>query len=449
MEINSVFDLEDAAERWCKQIKAIPSFTESDSEQFKYDLLDMADGLKLKGLNDEEAFIVASERYTQMLKSIEDDLEAENIDRLQLRRITQGMSGVMVYFLLFFTMQLTSKLLFLKLSFHKDTVLPYVKYIYYPIYSFHLLIALSAIILYFFGKKVIAKIEPLIINPVHTLLIFLTIICLAGVDQWLLKFITHTGILSRFNLIQYYSSYSFSFVFVLCFLLLYKKYYVFGFSDSDFSKKESSSIDFKNQNLLRDDQTALLKETGLSDNEILLIGLKRQGHKLTIEGPAATEALAKASWRALLFIFSGVLLYFLIYLFLQSSARILLSVLQSFKHDAAFSIRWTWFYTTAFQLLIIFFTTSLLIRDFGLIQTLKKIKIKPVFSVLIFITTIIFAFIERYFLFFSRQLIGHVQPAYFDMERIFFVTQFTFPFLASVCFLVLYFKYYKENIKTS
>jgi hypothetical protein len=232
-------------------------------------------------------------------------------------------------------------------------------------------------------------------------------------------------------------------------LLLYKKYYVFGFSDSNFSKKESSAIDFKNQNLLMDDQIALLKETGLSDNEILMIGLNRQGHKLTIEGPAVREALAKASWRALLLVFSGVLLYFLIYLFLKSSARILLSVLQSFKHDAAFSIRWTWFYAAAFHLLIIFFTSSLFIRDFSLIQALKKIKIKPAYSVLIFITTIVLAFIERYFLFFSRQSIGDVQPSYFYMESIFQVIQFSFPLLVSVCFLVLFFKYYKENIKTS
>ncbi len=62
MESNIEFNIQEQIDRWVINIKSEPSITESDSEELKSHLLDSIDQLKDTGLNDEEAFWVASRR---------------------------------------------------------------------------------------------------------------------------------------------------------------------------------------------------------------------------------------------------------------------------------------------------------------------------------------------------------------------------------------------------
>ena len=62
MESNNEFNLQEQIDHWLSKIKSEPSITESDSEELKSHLLDSIDKLKYSGLNDEEAFWVASRR---------------------------------------------------------------------------------------------------------------------------------------------------------------------------------------------------------------------------------------------------------------------------------------------------------------------------------------------------------------------------------------------------
>lgn len=113
------FNLEAAVGRWCRQIKSIPSITESDSEEYKYALLDMVDDFKSKGLDDEEAFCIASGRFNEIY-NLQEDFEEVNIASIQMRRIVQVLSGTLIYFLLYFLMHSSSKIIFLKISLLRD-----------------------------------------------------------------------------------------------------------------------------------------------------------------------------------------------------------------------------------------------------------------------------------------------------------------------------------------
>ena len=447
--MNSDFNLEAAAEEWCKKIKAVPAFTESDSEEFKYNLLDLADDLKSKGLDHQEAFMIASKHYNHLL-NLQDEIGEENAGWLQMRRITQVLAGILVYFFLFYFMHLTSKFLFFELIPVKGSPFPYLKYVYYYLIFFHLLLVVAAVVLYFFGKRIISPWETHTLKPVYALAAFLCILGLAIIDHRLFSFIHNLGILSRFYIINDYSNFTFSFVFILCFIFLYKKYYVFSFLNQEVSAKEAP-VDYPGEeswkDLLLEDQIQNLEKIGLDEKEIVLIGLKRKGIKLPV-GSVKREETTKASWRALLIILSGVLVYFLTYYFMHGTSRMMFSILQFWKHDPDFSVRWTWFYVGSFHLLVVFFATSLYIRDFQLIRILRKINIKPSYTMILFISTIVFEFADRYFRGVSRIMIWESRPIYHALERIFVVSQFSFPLLTSICFLVLFFKYYKENVKT-
>ena len=85
IEKNAPFDLPHAVGRWCNRLTQSPSLTESDSEELKGHLLDTIDDLKAAGLDDEEAFWVASKRLGVCV-SLDEDYETVNRPLIQMRK---------------------------------------------------------------------------------------------------------------------------------------------------------------------------------------------------------------------------------------------------------------------------------------------------------------------------------------------------------------------------
>jgi hypothetical protein len=450
------FNLKGAVDQWSRQINAVPSFTESDSEQFKYDLLDMIDDLISRGLDEEEAFLVASRRYNRLF-DLQEEFESENMPKLQLRRITQALAGVMVFFVLFFLMHSTSKLLFLALNEFNHRVRENMSYIYYYIWACHFIIVFLTGTIYFFGRKCMKRMEAIKIKPKHFFGLYLAIICLFGLDYWLFDIIisdllSFKVIVFQFNKIIDYSRYTFPFIFILCFVLLYKKYYAFGFKENGKNVDGQGLTGKENGNPftghIPEGQIEGLVKTGLKREEAELVAAKRNGLKLTQHnGPTGTERPFKAALRVLLIVLSGVLFYFLLYYFLNASARIVLTVLNYINNDNAFSFQWTRWYVMAYHLIFIFFTLSIYIKDVNLINKIERIKIEPLNTLLLFFSIIILAIIDRRFFSLSRNAFNNDPALLYHIESIFVFVNFTFPFLVSTCFLFLFTKYYRENMK--
>jgi hypothetical protein len=450
------YNLQEAVERWSQQVKAVASFTESDSEEFKYGLLDMVDDFKSKGLDDEEAFLIASGRFN-MIYGLEGEFEKVNMPKLQMRRITQVLSGVMIFFLLFFLMHSTSKLLFLALSSLNDNVLENMKYIYYYILIGHFFIVIIAVILYFFGRKSLKRIESIKIKPKQLFWIYLDIICLAGLNFWLFQIIKSNftpplEVIVLFNSIIHYSSYSFPLVFIISFILLYQKYYTISFEEEGQTFIQQVSPVEENistlNKVIQEDQHSELVKIGLKGEEVLLVTAKRAGLRLTQhDGKSEAERPFKASLRLLLIVLSGVLFYFLLYYFLHASSRILITVLQHFKNEPSFSIRWTWWYVIAYHMMFIFFITSIYIKDVNLIRKIEGIKIKPRHTIWILFSTVLLAAADRIFFPFSRNEFGSDPVIFLSVEKIFFALNYSLPLIVSTCLLFLFRKYYRDNMK--
>ena len=95
MERNKEFNIQDQKGYWESKIKSIPSINESDSEELKSHLLDSIDQLKDTGLNDEEAFWVASRRIGTTV-DWEEDYSSANTQVIQMRRSILILAGVLV-----------------------------------------------------------------------------------------------------------------------------------------------------------------------------------------------------------------------------------------------------------------------------------------------------------------------------------------------------------------
>ncbi len=442
------FNLERAARDWRLQIEAVPGFTESDCRQFETDLLDMADELAASGMAKEEAFAIASERYRQMLAGSQSQLKQFNEGWLQMRRVTLVLSGILAYFFFFFFMQVVSRVLYLGLLTYGRPPFESMRYIYIFIYSYHFLFGLFALAIYYRGKKFIRKLDVFTLKPIQALLSLTSVLSLAVFDPLLMTQIHNPFIRSIFFVIHHLSGYTFPLIFLTLLILLYRKYYLCCFSENDSIPGEISNEDEGGdcEKLLTSQEVNSLKEKGLDEREIYLVGLNRRKVKDPGENSESRELANKASWRILLTMLSGVLIYFLTYFLLQGTSRLLFGLLHQFRHDFVFSMRWTWFYAISCQLIVIFFMTSLYIRDINLVKSLEKIKIRPLLMGLIFMATILFAFIHRLCLIYCRNQVWDDPKLYYTMENIFLSIKYSFPFIIAVGCLVLYFRYYKNMV---
>lgn len=315
------FNLERAARDWRLQIETVSGFTESDCRQFESDLLDMADELTAQGMAQEEAFAIASERYRQMLAGSQSQLKQFNEGWLQMRRVTLILSGILAYFFFFFFMQVASRVLYLGLITFGQPPFVSMRYIYIFIYSYHFLFGLFALAIYFYGDKFVRKLDVFTLKPVQVLLSLTVVLSLAVIDPLLMTQIHNPFIRSKFFIIHHLSGYVFPLIFLVLLILLYRKYYLCCFSENE---SLPSEISYENpgcdcEKLLSSQEVSSLKEKGLNEREIHLVGLKRQREKGPYKKSESRELTNKASWRILLVMLSGVLIYFLTFFMLQAA----------------------------------------------------------------------------------------------------------------------------------
>ncbi len=95
---------------WEDSLKSNSSFTESDVEELKSHFFDLFDELKEIGLNEEEAFWVASKRIGNV-SDIESEYNEVNNSLIQIKKTIVIFAGVLVYFLSYYFLKFSSKLI--------------------------------------------------------------------------------------------------------------------------------------------------------------------------------------------------------------------------------------------------------------------------------------------------------------------------------------------------
>ena len=394
MSSESRFDLYGQATIWADQLRTDPSFTISDAEELKGHLLDIAEKLVSQGYCEEEAFAIAASRLGG-ISELKVEFDEVNTPAIQLRKTILVLSGTLLFSLFYFFVTSSARFLFLvSVQYSGNEALNCRRLFYYACF-YLLLIIISTVVLVYSDLKMFKKIEEWKIKPVHTFLIFFVALALAMINTWLNSIINKTSDHWSYSFyfqssVFDYLSYLLPLVSIICFVVLYKKY-----------------------NQIR----------GSVNRELPL--------------------------KTILLVFSGILIYFLLRFLLHSSARIFFSALQYHADDPGLNIRRTWSFVLTFQLLFIFFTASLYFLDQNLVKRLKKLHLKPAHTLLLLFATIFLAILDRSFFPIAARMIRHssaeISHKYWD---IFTISDLSFPFILGACLLVLFSKYYRDNMNT-
>ena len=443
---------------WAEQLKADPSFTDSDVEELKSHLLDLTEKLKESGLNEDEAFIIALSRFgnTSVLKS---EFEEVNTPIIQVRKAILVLSGILVYFLLYFFMLAVTRLHVILLFQYKNDPEQNIRYVLYQVIAFNLLLIISTIIIFFCGKKLIKKIVSFKIKPKHTLALFAGVFCIALVDQWLGQIIKKTFEIGWYTNTQLYtifdySGYSFPMIMIFCFIVLYRKCYLIisqESTNSELSEEWPFTPSFSNtERIVLFDFKEQLKDqfnNQLDDEEAKWVMMKRKGLLPPEKNDYGYVADSDKQLHILLIILSGALVYFFLYFLMYSTARIFFIVLQYFESDPLLNIKRIWSYVLVYQSFFVFFTASLYIKDKNLVKRIKQVHLKPIHTLLIFFATVVLSITDRCLYPLTQHAIGHDLVLIYMFGYVFYFSNYSFPFILWACFLVLFFKYYRDNIR--
>jgi hypothetical protein len=459
--------LDDLANAWAKQLETNSSFTNSDIEELKSHFIELVGELLLRGLNEDEAYVIASARLGDptILKS---EFEEVNASIFQLRKTILLLSGVLVFMLSYFLMLFVSRLLVLILNWTTVTLNEKIHFVLLFVIVHHLIFLIFSIYFYFSGQKVLKRFGALKIKPHHTLGLFFAIIILASLDKWFRLIINDSiefgGYVYKYLFTLFdYSGYTFPVIMIVCFIIFLKRYNSLSdvhdqhsvLSDNNQYLDKVSRVNVSDDLFvdvqLKSNFNLCYKEfldKGLSDEEVSMITRRRLGIYKGFENNYHTDTRQKGTINDLLIIFSGILVYVFLYYLLFASTRMIFTFLQFADNNPALNIKRIWTYSILFHMVFIFFTTSVYIRDKNMIELYQRIKIKPVIVRWLLFLTFFLALVDRCFYPLSRMTFSRDQEMITKLYHVFMYANYTFPMTISACFLVLFNKYYRENVKT-
>lgn len=225
----SDFNLQDRINNWVIRLKSEPSITEKDTEELKSHLLDLITNLKDAGLDDEEAFWVASKRLGK-ISDWENEYRKSNNWVISLRRFAVILAGVLLYFLFYHFIGFLSKFLLIILLYFKVEG-------YYAVFLFsrfviaiHILLVIFFLHLYFRDKKIISFIENMQMKPREVLVLLIFAIFFGIINHTLpvvYKYMIRENYSLRSYLSHYLIWYEYTFPLLIClgFIFIYSKYY--------------------------------------------------------------------------------------------------------------------------------------------------------------------------------------------------------------------------------
>ena len=229
LEQNIKFNLQVQINAWVEHLKSEPSITESDRVELQSHFLDIIDGLTEVGLDEEEAFLIASRRMGSLVDWDEDYKEVNN-SIIQMRKPLIILAGVLIYFLFYFLIKFSSKLIFIVLLLNDIDGYIAVRWVFRYLVGTHFLFVLFAVSIYLLETKTISFVENVKAKPRYAAILLFTAIgfciadtCLLPVAKNLMRNGVHVE--GQFYDIYFYFNYSFPLLICISFVILYVKYF--------------------------------------------------------------------------------------------------------------------------------------------------------------------------------------------------------------------------------
>lgn len=449
---------------WAEQLQSEPSFTTADIEELKNHLIDLAEDLHASGLNADEAIRVAAFRLEAGPGLVEEYHEI-NSPVIQLRKTIFVLSGILVFFFFYFLLFFSSRVLYLALLEGGVDKYEGIYWLRYYHITYLLVFVMAITCLWFTGSGLPARLDKVRPTPRQAIGLFVCVLLLAGGNDLLTKTIKAAVDSPQiyYQLIIYDDRFGnlFGFIIILGFIFLYKKHYSRAGSSRDhvdetpiptngsheLTAPDSSPDTGTPDPVLQDSIPGMQDEQVLlSSEEVAIVSKIRSGKQ---EWPAHTGSRSGESpMEYILLSLSGVLLYFLLYYFLFASGRALFAILYYIDQDVVLNIRRTWSYFLAFQGIIVLYTAALWFLDKNLVGRLKNLRIKPSHTSWLLAVTVMLGIIDRMFYPVGHRIIVRENSELYKLyAKIFMATDYTLPFLLSACFLVLFYKYYQDNVR--
>ncbi len=228
MNNEATFNLEEHVNSWAQKRKTQSSLTESDVEEMKSHFYDSFDALREKGLNEKEAFVLAKLRMGDS-DELEQAYEEANQPVMQMRRSLLILSGVFLYFMAYYFILSSSKVLAIILLQNGAGYYEAIEWVTRYLITWHFITILFFVSLFFFENKTISFIEKVKIKPKRAVLLLITTGILAIADTGLfpwLKEILASDYLKDLLIHNYiYFDFSFPLLIGICFVVIYYRYY--------------------------------------------------------------------------------------------------------------------------------------------------------------------------------------------------------------------------------
>lgn len=450
----SCLTLYQQASVWAGQLRTDSSFTVSDAEELKGHLLDISEDLVEKGLSEEEAFAVAIDRLGD-LSVLRNEFEESNAPAIQLRKATLVLSGILAFFLLYYFIFATTHLLVLGINHFSDNYVLNFRLVQFYLLAWTILIIIPSAVLFFSDNRKIKLFSNSNIRPIHTFLLFLGLILFSLSAEWFgtlceLKFNSDSYSGHQLYYLLLYLNYVVPLVLIVSFITLYQKY-------SQTIEKEESDLGGQavmnyDPFLISDDllpQKEALERIGLNNEEIQKVLKIRCTGTSTKINEDILSSHSKGSNYDLLLIFSSVLVYFFLDFLLRSASIILIYLLQHHENEPALNIRRTFSFMVSYQSFFVLLTAALYFLDKNIVQRIKQLHFKPIHTLWMLLATILFAFLELVFLPLAKNSLGKDLALRQELMSTMHISDHTFPLILCGCFLVLFQKYYRDNIKTA
>jgi hypothetical protein len=229
-EQNPAFNCNEQIDKWINNITQEGSLTEDDGEELRSHLYDSMDELKKAGLDDEEAFLIAGKRLGNS-GDWRDEFEKMNKGIIQMRRSVVILSGILAYFLVYYIVLFTSKLIFLISSyFANNEFLVSVNWVKRFIFSVYFLFILLFASIFFMEERVLSFFERLKFRPITVLIILFITVGFALADTFLVPFInkvidSNLSIRDYLYDVFFYFRFFSPFLFCVSFVILYYRYF--------------------------------------------------------------------------------------------------------------------------------------------------------------------------------------------------------------------------------
>ncbi len=476
MEGGIGFNLDRQLWEWTAQMKKVPEITESDLEELKCHLLDSAEDWERAGLDQEEAFWIAS-RHLRLSSDLVEDYHAVNNHLFQMEKTVLVLAGTLGFFLSYYFFACSAMLVFYGLTVFGVSGDTAMRWISHYLYGAQFGLIAVSVGIFFMDNKFSRFFRRVRLKPGHALLVlFITFICALG-RQYLFEEIRAIGyaqgIWGQLYDVFFYFRFSFPFLFCLSLIFLYWRY------DKKLSRppkenegKELQSDENEADWSARIDQwcnrpgwnstgrysdphelkgrmlrlMAELEAIGLAGGEAFGIAVKRlgSGHFEWKVGSSEADDQAIEIKKSLL-IMAGVPIYFLLYYFLGATSKLLFILLRLANWEPQLSVAWVSGYLKLTCFICIIFFMSLYFFEKKTILFIGNLEIKNKTIFFIFLTAIVFGVLDTCFMPICKNMMEPNAPVRTDFYQIFRNFDHTFPLIASFSFITLYLRYYRKT----